>query len=220
MLPARGASLPCCVDCAVRFISIHAPREGSINPKAEEKQLWPISIHAPREGSILVRSREGSIHTPAAGPFRDRHFNPCSPRGEHLDLIEYVMKTIIISIHAPREGSIAKSLRVSNSATSFQSMLPARGASQITCLGYQTKRISIHAPREGSINRSRSLSGSARDFNPCSPRGEHHAPTPTPKKRFVFQSMLPARGASFVPQQSGQTARISIHAPREGSIRL
>ena len=39
------------------------------------------------------------------------------------------------------------------------------------------------------------------------------------RKEFViFQSMLPARGASFIARLPFPVQRISIHAPREGSI--
>ena len=54
-------------------------------------------------------------------------------------------------------------------------------------------------------------------FNPRSPRGER----PVFKKLVtgdrVFQSTLPARGATNSLRASCVPSRISIHAPREGS---
>ena len=55
-----------------------------------------------------------------------------------------------ISIHAPRTGSDMCWITSKKSGYSFQSTLPARGAT--SALGYQRYEygISIHAPRTGS----------------------------------------------------------------------
>ena len=55
--------------------------------------------------------------------------------------------------------------------------------------------ISIHAPREGS------------DLMLCK----------LEKGQLLFQSTLPARGATYNIKQFSYWQRISIHAPREGS---
>ena len=103
--------------------------------------------------------------------------------------------------------------------STFQSTLPARGATLVYPRGYGGKKISIHAPREGSdisfpalvqaslisIHAPREGSDArdarrtpkARDFNPRSPRGER-------RQTVVNLSEL---------------LTISIHAPREGSDR-
>ena len=48
--PARGATGCWSQSCLVRYISIHAPREGR-DAGSAYAQLWKyISIHAPREG--------------------------------------------------------------------------------------------------------------------------------------------------------------------------
>ena len=86
-------------------------------------------------GLLIVRSI--SIHAPREGS----------------DVIDVRPGLIAprISIHAPREGSDELRPLSSSSRRSFQSTLPARGAT-IYHLAKQAgvKFISIHAPREGS----------------------------------------------------------------------
>ena len=100
--------------------------------------------------------------------------------------------------------------------------------------------ISIHAPRTGSDKRFQALPISGKYFNPRSPHGERQTLSSPPDFRKIFQSTLPARGAtsssaSLLPArtsfQSTLPARgatvgkfiksceelISIHAPRTGS---
>ena len=144
----------------------------------------------------------------------------------------------------------------------FQSTLPARGATSPACLRSTKRRISIHAPRTGSDHLGHISVRSSSNFNPRSPHGErryhstlraspiyfnprspHGERQPHIFWRFahlVFQSTLPARGATrrvqrlpcrqrdFNPRsphgerppRRGRTRRrngISIHAPRTGS---
>ena len=150
---------------------------------------YPISIPAPREGSIsALKITNISI----------RNFNPCSPRGEHLPNSAKQNYFILISIHAPREGSIAGKPAGPHIKRRFQSMLPARGASLPTFSHTVRTKISIHAPREGSIlQRAWQKRPLQIYFNPCSPRGEHHYGRLDVDLYDLFQSMLPARGASL-----------------------
>ena len=125
------------------------------------------------------------------------YFYPRSPRGERRSNLDSSSICIIISIHAPREGSdrIIREMR-------------------------QATGISIHAPREGSDSRGPSLTSplevflstlpargatvsrtdgrrSYRYFYPRSPRGERPddlRPTGGPNHKFL--STLPARGAT------------------------
>ena len=101
-------------------------------------------------------------------------------------------------------------------------------------------KISIHAPRTGSDRvillkmtfclyfNPRSPHGERRrhrlellrphdDFNPRSPHGERRRVTIFPQSGQVFQSTLPARGATIGGRGSNRNASISIHAPRTGS---
>ena len=78
-------------------------------------------------------------------------------------------------------------------------------------------RISIHAPRTGS-----DVGGCGRGkwltyFNPRSPHGERHPTIDVQGGAWVFQSTLPARGATVSRQPRGNSFVISIHAPRTGS---
>ena len=122
----------------------------------------------------------------------------------------------IISIHAPRVGSDKRLI--------------------IIIIG---SRISIHAPRVGSDVVSPIRYPPQKNFNPRSPRGERLNDFFGYAHSAVFQSTLPAWGATLIPPlfdallafQStlpawGATTRvcnvfhalaISIHAPRVGS---
>ena len=145
-----------------------------------------------------------SIHAPREGSdrFSDKSthiisdFNPRSPRGER------------------RVGS-----KVLTFITSFQSTLPARGATQYDSRDDLPPTISIHAPREGSDQQNDRSRTKALNFNPRSPRGERQATNNADNHNQQFQSTLPARGATLLQQQHRQTRPISIHAPREGSDR-
>ena len=57
---------------------------------------------------------------------------------------------------------------------SFQSTLPARGATPASSFPVSKYLISIHAPREGSDSLTAGAFSSSIDFNPRSPRGERH----------------------------------------------
>ena len=100
----------------------------------------------------------------------------------------------------------------------FQSTLPARGATEAACILLKSRRISIHTPREGSDanheptaentdyfnphsprgERRRGISYIVRaeNFNPHSPRGERPGYRHRPASKKIFQSTLPARGAT------------------------
>ena len=145
-----------------------------------------------------------------------------------------------ISIHAPREGSDQGFYRGGMKGAEFLSTLPARGATGYLAAGHKLIQflstlpargatlcrgshlyqclISIHAPREGSdpaFLSSRSLPG---NFYPRSPRGERRYSCYAPfKNKTNFYPRSP-RGERLVKLLFfHQAARISIHAPREGS---
>ena len=56
-----------------------------------------------------------------------------------------------------------------------------------------------------------------RNFNPRSPHGERRCSTSLISWAVIFQSTLPARGATMQYLSSGFFIEISIHAPRTGS---
>ena len=78
-------------------------------------------------------------------------------------------------------------------------------------------RISIHAPRGGSDIKLLKLKSLTKHFNPRSPRGERHILELGPFVVCIFQSTLPAGGATDRKTKSVEFVKISIHAPRGGS---
>ena len=114
----------------------------------------------------------------ATGRHRGRHpvrhhFYPRSPRGERL-AAACAQNNMLISIHAPREGSDTSRPRLPASAWRFLSTLPARGATA-----------PHHAAR-----------GQVQNFYPRSPRGERPVLITRLHRPRIFLSTLPARGAT------------------------
>ena len=100
-----------------------------------------------------------------------------------------------ISIHAPRTGSDARAAEYPAAPSSFQSTLPARGAT--ACGKRRNARMDY--------------------FNPRSPHGERPPSSADICPACAFQSTLPARGATCGVPLPRELRRISIHAPRTGS---
>ena len=122
----------------------------------------------------------------------------------------------LISIHAPRTGSDIRAV-----------------------CAHAGVKISIHAPRTGSDRCRGACTPYRANFNPRSPHGERqyrtdlrslhldisiHAPRTGSDHTAecfavmaVFQSTLPARGATNPPDEGPVARAISIHAPRTGS---
>ena len=99
----------------------------------------------------------------------------------------------IISIHAPREGSDMDADTVQSVIGSFQSTLPARGATKVSSTKIKIGAISIHAPREGSDSMGRWV---------CA-------------QKCSFQSTLPARGATqFLFRPSRSVSNFNPRSPR------
>ena len=167
-----------------------------------------ISIHAPREGSdILPNILVSTLY----------YFYPRSPRGERrqqwvcdeIDLeflstlpargatvfVSQALADILISIHAPREGS--DGVLVLHWVPELISIhAPREGSDAVPSVRLQDFSISIHAPREGS---------------------DTDAPIIRPVG-WLFLSTLPARGATCGALLNQlDILVISIHAPREGS---
>ena len=198
------------IDFAQREqISIHTPREGSDRP-----HVGSITGYISFQSTLPARGATAKSCTPATP---NMNFNPHSPRGErrHIVLICY-------------------------NILEFQSTLPARGATPSTLPNNCDITISIHTPREGSDLRKVHPLHDKRNFNPHSPRGERRrcrSPSPKDGRNFnphsprgerpftrqtektgtLFQSTLPARGATDVLASTGMRVGISIHTPREGS---
>ena len=107
-----------------------------------------------------------------------------------------IQSNILISIHAPREGSDHSYITIGDSGRNFNPRSPRgerhyasnreqllvkvvisihapREGSDLTNEGiFHKYRISIHAPREGSDDIIPTKAEKSRNFNPRSPRGE------------------------------------------------
>ena len=145
------------------------------------------------------------------------HFNPRSPHGERPSVTACPSPQHQISIHAPRTGSDSMP-RIRSSFCTFQSTLPARGATVIWEEIEEAKEISIHAPRTGSdvpgwLRRHRPT-----HFNPRSPHGERRRAVPyAPHGCFDFNPRSPHGERPNCGACVAYTLPISIHAPRTGS---
>ena len=148
--------------------------------------MHKISIHAPCTGSDenllhTVRDYIISIHAPCTGsdataarkPGLHTNFNPRSLHGER---------------RCSGAGSIQNSL--------FQSTLPARGATGSPGGMRGRGGISIHAPCTGSDLCRLSCLLKLLNFNPRSLHGERPATDAATLGALLFQSTLPARGAT------------------------
>ena len=78
-------------------------------------------------------------------------------------------------------------------------------------------KISIHAPRMGSDANFPFSCVHSFHFNPRSPHGERQPQFIIDSYIDIFQSTLPAWGATSLPSLFLSTRLISIHAPRMGS---
>ncbi len=167
-----------------------------------------VSIHAPRVGSdsrrILIPLPQGC-------------FNPRSPRGERRELRRLWLVASGVSIHAPRVGSDPNAVEIHKALGMFQSTLPAWGATHADrinappshCFNPRSprgERRFMVTPRKGGIC-----------FNPRSPRGERRSPSKSSQPEGMFQSTLPAWGATAERDAARAKTTVSIHAPRVGS---
>ena len=126
-------------------------------------------------------------------------------------------KSFVISIHAPRMGSDLQPPHPCAGNGGFQSTLPAWGATIPIHSEIWPLIISIHAPRMGSDISTFLTGGTTTNFNPRSPHGERLLLLPLRLSLMVFQSTLPAWGATKVNRVLQIFITISIHAPRMGS---
>ena len=102
---------------------------------------------------------------------------------------------VLVSIHAPKEGS------------DEQSSQHLR----------QSRHVSIHAPKEGSDFTKGEYTHATSSFNPRSQRRERPARAKQSFRYGRFQSTLPKKGATFAYAHIWFLGFVSIHAPKEGS---
>ena len=230
-LPARGATVGGCGRG--KWLTYFNPR----SPHGERQyardlaaKICLISIHAPRTGS----DRRADCRQ-----LRHAHFNPRSPHGERRDFRcaarrgrQEFQSTL------PARGATGKHPN-SLANLKFQSTLPARGATLFRCAkSLQKIHFNPRSPH-GERHSSRTTLDPRTDFNPRSPHGERRqravrelhvvlfqstlpargaTPSlPTTRQSKAFQSTLPARGATAGGFLHYMHRQISIHAPRTGS---
>ena len=190
-------------------VSIHAPRVGSdvdcfvgsiIHQEFQSTlPAWgatalPVSVPA---------SPTVSIHAPRVGS--DKYgFNSCNE--------------ITVSIHAPRVGSDVALEHTAGVESCFNPRSP-RGERRAVLVAAtsSTSGFNPRSPR-GERHLSRTMSSNLTAcFNPRSPRGERRLGNNTLGGEMLFQSTLPAWGATADAAAVLSGKQVSIHAPRVGS---
>ena len=212
-------------------ISIHAPREGSDKTRALiEVRRFHFNPRSPRRERLCAWGLISLISL---------YFNPRSPRRERLSFsvaFEFVNPISIhapregsdvtnshvvnegdISIHAPREGSDTAASRWGCTGSDFNPRSPRRERPAVAVAVEIAEPISIHAPREGSDGGVAGHTAAGADFNPRSPRRERPLLHPESHGGLHFNPRSPRRERPGCAGRFGQSALISIHAPREGS---
>ena len=211
----RHVPPPCVAEC-VAFQST-LPARGATASIAGRNRLLDISIHAPRTGSDYCDSYDDpdtvlfQSTLPARGATNDDFLCPPSePISIHAprtgsDLTCALTGLVLrISIHAPRTGSDATASSALEKIGTFQSTLPARGATAEKCPPKTDRRISIHAPRTGSDCTVAAEKHLTAAISIHAPRTGSDAKTRFYYMRAPFQSTLPARGAT---PRGGRTRR-------------
>ena len=122
-----------------------------------------------------------------------------------------------ISIHAPRTGSDTREIKVT--AKGGISIHAPRTGSDGLQMGKRLKwlKISIHAPRTGSDSRPCCRIYAIKIFQSTLPARGATSIISERTARRAFQSTLPARGATKIGTRPAESKYISIHAPRTGS---
>ena len=196
-------------------VSIHAPRVGSDSAgRSASGNPCCFNPRSPRGERLAIIQDVGAV----CG------FNPRSPRGERRDFHKAEMDKVQVSIHAPRVGSDSyqgasittrsrfnprsprgerhQSYDRNNCYSTFQSTLPAWGATSSDVISNLLfHRFNPRSPR-GERQNAWLRQSAYRRFNPRSPRGERQTNHDVVIDGVVFQSTLPAWGATRKPNSS------------------
>ena len=119
--------------------------------------------------------------------------------------------------HAPRMGSDNRPPYYALYYIIFQSTLPAGGATEIYAQGTDKDDISIHAPRRGSDLANIITGEILENFNPRSPQGERQSLRVNATHSCLFQSTLPAGGATHVRNDQSQLIEFQSTLPAGGA---
>ena len=143
-LPARGATVrPHVHRQGVNYFNPRSPHGERLARLADVVARRKISIHAPRTGSDIVDAVPSAAYSPFQSTLPARgatqrgfavltegeSISIHAPRtGSDAYCTNAPVKASDISIHAPRTGSDGAHTRPSRTSATFQSTLPARGA--------------------------------------------------------------------------------------------
>ena len=159
--------------------SRYIPCDGRLTASA---YFDPRSPHGERRG--WFRSNTAAVH-----------FNPRSPQGSDNRPPYYALYYIIFQPTLP-VGERPKKIHNRGDDSGFQSTLPTWGATDIGKRADTVRNISIHAPRMGSDQCRNAWHRLQDHFNPRSPHGERLYVRRFRCRSSIFQSTLPAWGAT------------------------
>ena len=228
-LPARGATADKrCNQLRKRFQST-LPARGATVSAVYNFLYEKFQSTLPARGATIpteeMTDPDGiSIHAPRTGSDAHggkpasarRDFNPRSPHGERRTQVMTTSSSLTFQSTLPARGATMKQERASRICL-FQSTLPARGATVSSNSIIKTKTFQSTLPARGATPTISGSLASSFDFNPRSPHGERLRRLHRPADGIGFQSTLPARGATVDAVGVGRSGEISIHAPRTGS---
>ena len=204
-------------------------------PHGERQQIQQCSGRLYRFQSTLPHGERRRI---SKKMYKSGKFQSTLPHGERHYFGLPTGVTGIISIHAPAWGATetlkvaAACHRISIHAPAWEATSPAftsapastyfnprsrMGSDRLLTIVKIFIGISIHAPRMGSDRQRRRIRHTTIHFNPRPPHGERRKIHNLAVSDIVFQSTLPAWGATTLFQTGKHSIRISIHAPRMGS---
>ena len=131
---------------------------------------------------------------------RRNYFYPRSPRGERHRLTICARLILVISIHAPREGSDLLEGQAMVAVQNFYPRSP-RGERLPLVDAHTSKLFPFLStlPARGATPSAPTADGREQNFYPRSPRGERHNQLLAFCNRLPFLSTLPARGATPRP---------------------
>ena len=139
-------------------------------------------------------------------------FNPRSPHGERRPCSRQRAGRCNFNPRSPH-GERHRAVGGSVSTIGFQSTLPARGATSWSLTALKSTAISIHAPRTGS-DVHRVLILLTENISIHAPRTGSDRQRPKKKiKKILFQSTLPARGATGGGKMMEQTENFNPRSP-------
>ncbi len=166
----------------------------------------------PARGATLCRFPPTAPHS---------NFNPRSPHGERRGTAR-AAAVCRISIHAPRTGSDFGSPGYCSSSATFQSTLPARGATRCTARRRRKSQFQSTLPARGATMTLSISSRRQRLFQSTLPaRGATRSGVSLLRQRVQFQSTLPARERRFrraMPAARGYFQSTLPHGERRFSV--